>query len=373
MLTDADGDTIPDGIETLLLARFRPYYRFSSNYGDDEQYPPTSYLAFIQLSRLMQRTFYTPIPLPTDHAAPVPIVVDNVVIDWGLLAANPAQILTFNNGAANLTRFPDKTQYLLQVQSNFYHGYIENDGISAVTRWADIVAQGNLGMHGHVAPDINGNYSVEFWQFYAYNYAAAGGLFDHVGDLEHVKLIIDAQTLKPISVYHSVHGKDVLFEMGEIQPVVAGNVAEYRGENYDTGYIDLYAPYGGIGRAQNNLVRFYAESRPDGTFGDYTHPVVYIEYGTHATWPSEHWVYVGAPSHDGDTHQFLTTAPPNLGEVTKPLSVEASIIMQFNGCWGTYTGPGGDNPPSPCLHNAWQWPPSEAAFRSSIPDSAFQG
>jgi hypothetical protein len=95
--------------------------------------------------------------------------------------------------------------------------------------------------------------------------------------------------------------------------------------------------------------------------GDFSHPVVYIEYATHEFWPTSEGFVAATPNHDGDGASFLTSTPPNLGEVESPLTEypQAKVVMRFNGYWGAcciVNKP----PPGPALHGEWTWPASSS-------------
>ena len=365
-LQDADFDGIPEGIEALLLEKFRPLYRFSTNNGKEEKYLPTDYMEYIRRSGMVHRTAEG----------------DILLANPGDFADDPGKILRMDQAAdgkfpTQIIDFHQRSDHRLFVNDSFYQGF--DDGRSLADHWVDLIAKRNTGLYGHVVKDRFGNYKVEYWQFYAYNNADQDdNRYDHECDLEAVHLLVDAVTLDFISVSHFIHGKEIFFEKGETEPLFNGNIAEYRGPAYFTGYFDLNVKgAGGFDRSRNNLLRMHAETLPDGLPGAFTHPVVYIEYGGHASWPSEFWDYFGAPKHDGDSHTYLTALPPNLGEVEHPLSDDAQVILQFNGYWGRYAGPGvgegfkNDNSPGAALHWSWLWP-FDSMLRQSIPANSFE-
>jgi len=99
----------------------------------------------------------------------------------------------------------------------------------------------------------------------------------------------------------------------------------------------------------------------------FTHPVVYIENGSHEFWPTESGK-VGTtiatetfftPLHNGDDREnsYFTDTPPNLGEVENPLpeTNAAQVILQYNGYWGCYNL-ANPPPPGPTLHTEWTYP-----------------
>src|SRR5579862_6235691 len=110
-LQDADFDGIPEGIEGLLLEKFRPLFRFSSNDGVEEHYLPTSYMDFINRSGMIYRS---------DDG-------DQIKVNEGGFTGDPLSILNVDelNGInpTQLTSTPDRTNYRLFVNESFYPGF----------------------------------------------------------------------------------------------------------------------------------------------------------------------------------------------------------------------------------------------------------
>jgi hypothetical protein len=182
---------------------------------------------------------------------------------------------------------------------------------------------------------------------------------DHEGDWATIQLLYDPAQERIVKVFHYAHGDEMQFDMAtvtntEIVFTSWGKYKEYRGPNYGKSFDDVGAT------AQNNTVRFYQDSQTL----EYTHPVVYIEYGSHEFWPTQAGSYKGfgtyyAPPHKGDdlNHRYLTEAPLNLGEVEANTMVNATaeIILKYNGIWGTYNRKNWP-PAGPPLHTEWTWP-----------------
>jgi hypothetical protein len=121
-----------------------------------------------------------------------------------------------------------------------------------------------------------------------------------------------------------------------------------------------------IALAQNNRLRlFSAQGRSDGT-----HPLVYIENGSHEFWPTNEGGFRGARNHNGDGLALLVATPPNLGEVEFPLpeAAAAQLVLQFNGQWGALTSTNNDPPQGPPLHGNWLWP-INSVIRPQLPDN----
>jgi hypothetical protein len=366
---DTDQDGIPDHVEDQLLARFRPYYKFSKD-GDDEHLNPTDALWYIAQCNLK---------LGEDEGS-TPILSNDA------LASDPTIILlASNNGVSNISLNKAQTDYRLDPLESI--AGIPGDPGRHGNNWREVLDKGNVGLYGHVVPyrqsssqgdfrkyEIAGldpdraYYKIEYWQFFGYSDTnAVFEIGDHEGDWTTIQLLYDPEEKTIISVFHYTHGVEIKFDMSStqyIQPV--GDFQEHRGPNYGKavgfGGGSDHAWDLGVQWAQNHKVRFFRD--PDS--GEYSHPVVYIEYGTHEFWPSEDFDYYGAPKHGGDANSpdgvplsYLTSTPPNLGEVELPNSVAAQIILQFNGKWGTFSRE--NNPPlGPALHKQWTWPASSS-------------
>ena len=336
---DDDGDGMPDVIEDQLLARFRPFYRFSMSSGDDEDSRPADVVWYVQRSELY------------DHHTET---ADDQIFKQAQLANTPSLILTASShGSSNVASSRQQADYWLNITNTFRGG--ESD-------WTRIQNEAT-GLYGHVVPlhesadpDAITGYKIEYWQFYAFN--PVPGQIDcysisdsHEADWEGVELVVEPDQHTIRSVRHHVHSDDVVFELKQGTPVnIGGGFSEYRGRDY-RGLIDLHTPGpGGIGWAQNNLARFNCNE--DGC----THPVVYIEHGGHASWPTEFWSWPGVLNHDGNSpHAYLVATPPNLGEIGKPRAdcLGCKLVVGFNGHWGAC---GSDPPSGPPLKSTWGKP-----------------
>lgn len=104
---DADQDGIPDVVETALLARFRPFYRFSKYYDDDEGQRPADALWFVQHSELH------------DHHSET----DRPVLGRDQLREDASRILGASSiGPSNLAARPQETEYHLNLANEFRSG-----------------------------------------------------------------------------------------------------------------------------------------------------------------------------------------------------------------------------------------------------------
>jgi len=368
---DVDNDGIADGLEHRLLERFRPYYLFSND-GGDEDYLPADTLWYIARSEV----------LPSGSEDDKPLVPREV------LAQNQTAVLfdTGRYGSSNFTVNGVETNYHLNPKESVEGEQETNPGRHG-NSLSEVLTRKNVGLYGHVVPvkladpygftfeplsnkgELKTYYKIEYWQFFGYNEAEQSYIGNHEGDWTSVQLIYDPEANTIRSVFHFAHGVLFRFDLtpenfarNESFQGPDGEIRESRGAvNYSTeldlSHLDLGTSPPRIvlndepvRKAQNNLVRFFKDPQT----GDFTHPVVYIENGTHEFFPSEHWKYYGAPNHNGQSHHYLTTTPPNLGEVDTPLSESAAakIILWFNGYWGAFSR-FNDPPPGPTLHKNW--------------------
>ena len=420
-LNDNDKDGLNDNKEHHLLEKFRPYYKFSADDGQNvDKFAPTDVLHYISSSEIKNGEYDG-----TDQywARSPSTLIKNSDLDKNLnllLSANSSDHDKYcsehiiQHGATKITEWqclsdivsnPRLTNYCLNPLGRAIYG----------EDWKTINQNRNIGLYGHVVPlmlnerllnsddidifnidnskypasDLRLYYKVEYWQFFGFNRDASSGcipftleniagvgkpliitsddnlpecIADHEADWCTVQLLID-QDEHIVNVYHFAHGKEMRFDKTKVQNPssysgIDNSFSEWHGRNYNTN-VDLNS----AGFSLNNILTLYRE--PGG--GDFTHPVVYIEYGGHEFWPSQYWIYSGpagtkAYSHNGQgLYQFLTSTPPNLGEVEFPLSEYngASLLMRFNGRWGTYNWDN-DPPQGPPLHNQWNWPQSSS-------------
>jgi len=320
---------LADSLERELLMRFRPYYRFSLDDGADK-YHPADALWYVRNSALRDAK----------------VQGSNQLLARTVLVDHPERVLnvcTNTWGCSDRRSGPTSvTQYQLDIDDSLRTGEAD---------WSK-VKNSAIGLYGHVAPlhenrsdptSLTG-FKIEYWQFYAFNDAPTDD-YRHEGDWETVQLVVEANGSTIRKIIHEVHGQPIVFELGRGSRLdIGGGFLEYRGPNYGTTF---WGP-SGSDRAQNNLVRVYCFQ------GSCTHPVVYIEHSGHATWPSAQWGWVGARKHEGDGDSYLTSTPPNLGEIGAA-NVDcpgAEIIIHFNGHWGAKN----DGPSGPGMKDSWGRP-----------------
>ncbi len=367
-LVDEDKDGLDDGEEQRLLNQFRPYYKFSLQDGDADKYRPTDVLWYIRNSEI----------LTTEDEGASPIRDNNML-------ANRTSAIVFDNGSMDGPTPLGASDISKQFKSTQYHVNPLNDKPGRVgAEWREVLQERNIGLYGHVVPiklvSENGVlkydrfhvaqesdpgetfYKIEYWQFFGYNACHNCPTFDHEGDWITVQLLYNPTTASMESVFYYMHGAlEIRFDMKDSKgpfpvtyPGAAEKFMEYQGNHYKYPcYVDAKIVKGDIVNSvcSNNFIRF-CEDVPTQQF---THPVVYIENGSHEPWPTWEGFFAAVPNHNGDDfdHSFLTSTPGNLGEVEHPLKTPGAYeILTFNGRWGAKN----DGAKGPSLHTQWTWP-----------------
>jgi hypothetical protein len=392
---DADDDGITDRIENQLLQRFSPFYLFEQEpiYDITNPYKPIFLGYQSEKYRPLDPNLYIGTSLihacypcydaslggpainySEEYCAPNSFDISYQDI-LGCRSDDPCNGYTTKHYVNNLTNNPTK-------QTNICLS--PNVGIEYGADWSTILQNKNIGLFGHVVrantdyqrgvPQKNGStyrlYKIEYWQFFGYNDAEQiGGIGNHESDWTTVQLLYDPVTDKKVSVFHYAHGGEMRYDFDSSSrgPYYNysddwGGYEEYQGKNYSTNNIhsiDLSPT-----AAQDNQVRF----AKDPVTGEYSHPLVYLEHGSHEFYPTQWGVackgllpgdeaFCSPPHNGNDTaHSYLTTNIPNIGEVEDfYLSRNNQNILQFNGYWGCH-GNNNKPPPGPTLHTEWTYP-----------------
>lgn len=369
-IVDNDSDGIDDAKEQQLLEKFRPYYKFSRHNGNEEAYRPADALWYIRNSEV----------LSTQNEGA------SAIRNNAMLANRPDAVIFGDNspdgatpyGASDLEKNPVSTSYYINPLNHLpgRHG----------VEWSTVLQNKNVGLYGHVVPiklarDIEGAlvydcalkpsinepgdiyYKIEYWQFFGFNECHCGDIGIHEGDWITIQLLYNPATAQLETVLYYEHGKlEIRFDMLNAKgpfsvsyPNTMENFAEFQGVHYGN---DCYADAKYINGASvnnacsNNAIRFCA----DPVTQQFTHPVVYIENGSHEPWPLWTGFFAAVPNHNGDDedHCYLTATPPNLGEVEFPMNSTpgAFEILRFNGRWGAKN----EGAKGPATHMQWTWP-----------------
>lgn len=368
-VADKDLDGIDDGLETWLLARYRPYFKFSSG----ESIYPIDAAVFVSQCELK----FCGNPPNGDCDKNAGTVLSTLT---------QANALLGSETKLNVTKSPAKSAYHLspRVGHDALGRYYP---LPCPTKQQEKTA-GNIGLYGHVVPiklpnpyyyDLqhvpsgsdgpNTYYKVEYWMFCSYNDANGAGIANHEADWMTVQLIVDhaGNDWRIGTVLFYAHGHEMQFQMNQVLQGPNGSDSptgdqgekflRYKGPNFGKS-VDIWPiSHTYSATLQNNQVRFY----PDPETGEPTHPVVYPEKGSHEFWPTDEW-YIHSPTDaNGRGLSYLSTTIPNLGEVEHPLQEYplANFILQYNGYWGCWSRKNSP-PPGPTVHTEWTYPATSA-------------
>lgn len=298
---DLDNDGLDDALEQHLLDKHRPFLLYEAQ----NAYWPMSISDYVR----------------------------NSALEWGLnqnspvyeqaqLAADPTLILRGDavrpGNSSDVLNQPAESQYLIDISSSLSTGVYPGADGSA-----------HSGMYGHVVP-FGGLILVQYWQFFPFNYAMVWTLGadyhfsdcgDHQGDWVwlDVWLANDAARDYPVQwiVWHH-HGDD------NCTPCWTSAASSYCAGNPQVPHMQDWT-LGGNGIT----------------------PLCFLEAGNHEWWPyasrgqectfaSIYISDVDNASHLGDGIAYQVPAALNVGEPRAPMqgSLEAQILMRFNGYWG---------------------------------------
>ena len=386
---DIDGDGISDALETKLIERFSPLLRFTiEKDGGSDKYRPMDMIDYVRNSDLV------------DHSGSL------VLIPNSILAVTPSAAAANNildTYKANQCRpgLDPKMQVALQgLMRNHDDNNPDAGTYDQGADWPLVMAQKNIGTYAHVSPFIpnspsdlashngrmqdngkpvipasgyestcgnDGCYKIEYYQFFGFNQAWADlGIGNHQADLAMLTEVYDVKLDQIVAVSHWAHGYEMRYDLlkasskctPDFDPMI-GAEQTCRGENnqysdFNILYVNLItgAHQSEPQKAQNNQLSF----AQDPTTQQYSHPVVFVEAGSHEFWPSSKWSAQYAPSHAGNDpfHHYIAQNIPNLGEIEHPMSDDAKIITGYNGYWGNWNH---DNDVSvgASLHSSWNW------------------
>lgn len=412
---DHDADGIPDDLEQQLIERFSPFLRFSLAHvpplpqvGIPEAYRPADPLWYMSHSRLVGITNdFTVLPQSTLTSQPSKILdatsfgpsnvlasfspnaaftactassprspyhidpVDDTAhagADWGTVIQNK------NVGLfAHVSKFQPRSEADLPEQPPVIAEPLAPGGAFTLdTKDLSICARKINNSTNPVIPlswyetHCVDCYKIEYYQFFGKNADHEfANLGDHEGDWSILTLVYEHANDRVLAVSHWAHGYEMRFDLMQDgvlpQPVtdpIVGKEMQYTGiEAVEQNFNILTVSLTGSHQDQPELAQtntlFMAQ---DAVTGEYSHPVAFIEFGSHEFWPTSRWGAEGAPAHPGDdaAHSYLAHNIPNLGEIEHPLSAEAGVLLGYSGSWG-YINTDNNPPPGPALHKAWNW------------------
>jgi hypothetical protein len=404
---DTDGDGIPDSVEAMLIARFSPFLRFSLSGNVPEIYRPLDPLTYVAAASLVDHSNQGNVLIPNSQ-----LRADPTLILSSTLLGSPSNIMDSYSPNGDFTACVNSTPHTsYSLKAN------QSDGSVMGADWSVITSQKNVGLFAHVSPFtpyvapnpetgtkatglgdlatqcqryVNDHpatpvippsvfetactkdtcYKIEYYQLFGLNNDFEPfNIGDHEGDLSIITMVYDMTLDKLMAVSHWAHGYEMRFDLlagggypncpPNQDPVVGAQITCSGANSHYTSFnilkiagLPLHAEQDEPEKAQNNVISF----AKDLASGEFSHPVVFVEYGSHEFWPTSQWGAQGAPSHNGmDTqHSYLSQQIPNLGEIEHPNGKTASVFIGFNGYWGTWDTLN-TSPPGPSLHSSWNW------------------
>jgi hypothetical protein len=344
--TDADGDGLSDALEEMMLRRYRPYYRWTSG----EAYGPSNPVSELMNAQL--KTYNV-----DGNGSSEPLSGCGRSGDQHL---DPPESLFTCRTDTSMMVSASKSDYCVNLADARYRGVSLEEARTKAT-----------GFYGHVTPSkVNGHdaYQIEYWQFFAFNnqdvsLLGVDSFGDHEGDWTSVQLWYDRVERRLAKIRYLMHGREVTFTIPKVTSTCRNCTLDLRGPNYNPDPPNLLKEPEAY---SDNAAQFFIDST------GYRHVVVYIERGGHEYWPGP-WGYAAYTigpiklrlnSHAGDGLAYLVPDTSdhvfNLGEVEKPLTRSAKLMLWFNGLWGctntkelAIVGPHKMSPPGPALHCSW--------------------
>lgn len=335
-----------------LIQRFRPFIKTSigrpGTLSGDETFRPASWQFVVGASVLVQE--------------------GQGVVKPGLWTAGfPELTATYANGSGSLLVDPtNKAQNHLQIPSSIYEG--EN--------WQQ-VADGD-GIYGHVqhiakTPLVN----IEYWIIWARN-EDEGRVNLHEGDITAVIVVYDQASDQIVRVTYPAHGCFVASYQIVLGQTV--NSAFLSGKDPNLNAIQTPAAQVNVDDANegdDEKVPCDGSTAPDHhlflvqdlTSHLYEHPAVYVERGTHESFPNQTGFISLGGAHNGDSVSYLPLKVENLGSFGSPSSADINFLY-FNGLFGSDLGPGGlPSSPTPFVeHREWCWPQTCETNTHNIPE-----
>jgi hypothetical protein len=350
---DRDGDGIADALEEALLRRYRPYYRFSRDGTSDEGNRPADPLTELELARLE------------------PLKADGDGAGAPLCSGRPAASLFTCRPDASFTNAHRVGAYCLSIDEARYGGVSFDEAQARAT-----------GLVGHVVNDTLGGhpaYKIEYWQFFAFNnqdvtILGRGSFGDHQGDWTSVAVWFDRREHRLAEVEYLIHGDKIRFAIPKDAKAAPNAFVAVKGSNF-TRTLGNFFDEKARPAYDDNQAEFWVDQH------GFRHVVVYIERGGHEFWPGA-WGHAEPASlgpfaihlngHNGRGANYLvpdvTDRPFNGGEVDRPLTAAARVVLQYDGHWGCTNAkddlgfaPLRKSPVGPAMHCEWKWPNRGAA------------
>ena len=313
-----------------LADRFRPYYKFSIDRGQ-EPCRPCSWQWFIAHADLYRGKNRL---------------------------ATSAQLST-----TNLLTFPEAD--IRQAHGHFCALELRVPaGARSGQPWEDVINDG-AGLYAQCEDAGDGFVVLTYWTLFAYNKTMVIG--NHEGDITAVTVVYDRKRDCLVRTSYGMHGRVVA--SFDLDPLGPGEVTQLTGRGTDGKQLSVPAKriravhdyQDGPFWHRSSIPEIYLVQDPRS--GKWEHLAMFCEWGSHEPWPNPSGSFTVAPKHRGDDISFLPGRVTYLGSFDNPTGKEAPFVF-FNGRWGTV-------PKCIIFHRSCFYPEGRANNHFKIPENQF--
>jgi hypothetical protein len=343
--------THPTSSEIALVERFRPYFKTSMNGSYIENYRPASWQWFVD--RVSFVSGYK-------SSTPSGCAGNGTADDWpnGQVLLDGASLTAQLYSVLATYPYADVRKFLpndVDPPDEGYAMHLDQSSSRTGEDWDSVVHQRH-GLYAHVELTPDANLKPEQWMinieytiFWAYNEALCS---HHNGDITTLVVVYDPTRDLPVRVTYSMHGYALeIFPVGSPEDFTydllpgrdqAGNALSVFAMRVNIPSTLSYQQGGSAHSPGLSFVRL----AQDPVSRQYTHPVVYVEQGSHEFWPNETGALTAAPQHNGNGFSFL---PDNYPVLDTSDNSPDHFFLFLNGKFGS-------DPHSIMLHRTWFWP-----------------
>ena len=297
-----------------LAQRFRPYLKFST--GNRQEARPITWQRLYEFSKLKEGD-------------------TTIVEEGGLSGANAAKVLQF---ADIRSKWPAAKAYSIviddaQKYGEYWQSIAQGDGVYAHVSWLGPLT---------TAPNANRLVNIEYWVLFGFNVGYVPKE-DHYGDVVGVQIVYDHDTDKIVRAAFSEHGRTlIMFDLwgATVDPSAVLHGKDANGKpvaqtacKLSVGDHAYWA--GGIGGGPGVFTgsEKHVFMAKDPNSNGCEHLAVYLEHGSHETWPNQTGYFIGVAAHNGDDFSVL----PASVHVLDPTNSADDPFTFFGGSFGDPT------------------------------------
>jgi hypothetical protein len=306
----ATAEARPDSNYSLseVANKYRPFFKFSMDHGEEEDYRPCSWQWFYQHSDIEDSyiSAYDSDGNPIYSTNHYPMGGDYSIV------------LTHSDDLNNSS----------DVRNNhFSEGWfiVNTDDADHGQTWDEVNQGAGTYCHATYLSDLYPNlgayaYNLEYWVLFGYNqttYCPPTYTCNHKADLVCIQMVIAQNRIVRISFMQ--HGDAI--QIYDLPEVNTGVYVSLQGKDFNG---DTH----GEGATKVTALRWHQEG-PDYVFRSYSHsdpyiylasigqgstspnhPYIFFEWGTHEPWPNDTGTYPGTPNHGGDSYSVYPYPEP---------------------------------------------------------------